>query len=120
MTTTPGIDSRKCGARIAGSNITVGSWLNSIAKQAKDTLSPAAHGSGSMGNLSMRSRGPEKGLAVLEVRGSASTTRTQPEGNWLNFADEVFSKAAVCRARPGTGTELVYDGTKTFNPAHCP
>lgn len=119
-TATPGIDRKKCGTKIAGTNITVGSWLNSIAKQAKDTLSPAAKGSGSMGNLTMQSRGPEKQLAVFEVRGSEDVTRTQPASNWVDFADEVFSKAAVCRARPGTGTDLVYDGTKTFDPARCP
>jgi hypothetical protein len=118
-TKTKGVDSRRCGATIAGTDITVASWLKSIVAQPKDELSPPSQGSTSMGQFPVASKGSEKGLVVFETRGSQARNRTQPASKWLDYADEVFRQAAVCRARPGTGTELNYDGAKKFDPKKC-
>ena len=117
---TPGVDTSQCGKKVPDSLITVGGWLDSIVNQKKDKLSPPAHGSASMGKLSVSSKGPEKGLVVIEARGYRSRTRTQPASKWVDFAEDVFAEAAACRARPGTGTELTYGGAKPFDPRNCP
>jgi hypothetical protein len=119
-TKTPGVDSSQCGSKIAGSAITVGSWLKSIVTQTRDELSPASHGSISMGQFPVKSKGTEKGLVILETRGTVARNRTQPASKWVDYADGVFGLAAVCRARPGTGTELNYDGSKKFDTKNCP
>ncbi|MDO9236677.1 MAG: DUF4157 domain-containing protein [Aquabacterium sp.] len=119
-TKTKEVDSRRCGKKIAGTAITVGSWLESIVKQKKDVLSPASHGSESMGQFPVPSKGSEKGLAIFEVRDTVARNRQQPASKWVDYADGVFSQAAACRARAGTGTGLNYDGTKKFDPKNCP
>jgi Domain of unknown function (DUF4157) len=119
-TKTPGIDSSECGKSVPDSVITVGGWLNSIVNQTKDKLSPPSHGSVSMGKFPVASKGTEKGLVVVETRGYRTRTRSQPASKWVDFAEDIFSEAAVCRARPGTGTELIYDGKKSFDPKKCP
>jgi hypothetical protein len=119
-TKTPGVDSSQCGKKFPESAITVGGWLDSIVNQKKDALSPPAHGSVSMGKFPVQSKGPEKGLVVVEARGYRTRTRTQPASKWVEFAENIFSEAAACRARPGTGTELIYGGTKPFDPKNCP
>jgi Domain of unknown function (DUF4157) len=119
-TKTPGIDSSECGKSVPDSVITVGGWLNSIVTQTKDALSPPFRGSVSMGKFPVASKGTEKGLVVVEARGYRTRNRLQPASKWLDFAEDVFSEAAVCRARPGTGTELTYGGKKPFDPKKCP
>jgi hypothetical protein len=119
---TPGVDSRACGKKVPGTDITIGGWLKSILTGKQDLLSPAAHGSGSMGQLPVSKKPAEKGLAVIEVRGSTQTglrARSQPASKWVDHIDAVFSQAAACRARTGS-TKLDYDGTKPFNKASCP
>ena len=73
-----------------------------------------------MGQFPVSTKGTEKDLVVLEVRGTTARNRTQPASKWVDYADEVFSQAAACRPRSGTGTELDYDGTKKFDPKNCP
>lgn len=118
-TKTAGVDSKRCNAKIAGTDITVGGWLKSIVLGKQDLLSPAAHGSSSMGQLLVSKQPAEKGLAVFEVRGTEARTRTQPASKWVDYIDEVFSQAAACRARAGK-TNLNYDGSKPFAPTNCP
>jgi hypothetical protein len=87
----------------------------------KDALSPPHRGSSSMGKGTVRTRGEEKGLAVFEARGYKSPRiRRQPASGWIDFAEDIFRQAAVCRPRPGSGTELIYDGSRPFDPAACP
>jgi Domain of unknown function (DUF4157) len=119
-TKTPGIDSSECGKKFPDSVITVGGWLNSIVNQTKDELSPPFRGSVSMGKFPVASKGTEKGLVVVETRGYKARNRSQPANKWLDFAEDIFSEAAVCRARPGSGTELIYNGKKPFDPKKCP
>jgi hypothetical protein len=119
-TKTPGVDSSQRGKKVPDSVITVGGWLDSIVKQKTDALSPPSHGSISMGRFPVASKGPEKGLVVVETRGYRTRNRSQPASKWVGFADDIFSEAAACRARPGTGTELKYDGKKPFDLKKCP
>jgi hypothetical protein len=114
---TPGIDSRKCGMKIAESDITIGAWLRSIVSGKKDALSPPHHGSESMGKHDVRTKGEERGLALFEVRGFLQD-RTKPANQWVNFAEALFAKAAACRPRTITG--LNYDGNKPFDTKKCP
>jgi len=117
---TPGIDISPCNKSFPATNVTVGSWLNSIAGK-KDALSPPAQGSVSMGKLAVHTKDDEKGLAIIEERGYKSPRQpSQPADKWVEFVDNVFSQAAACRPRAGTGTELVYDGDKKFDPKKCP
>lgn len=116
---TPGVNSKQCGSKVAGTDITVGGWLTSIVQGKQDLLSPAAHGSASMGQLPVSKKPAEKNLVVLEVRGTVARTRTQPKSKWLDYVDEVFSQAAACRAR-ADATNLNYDGNNPFNPNNCP
>lgn len=120
-TKTPGVDSSMCGTKMPGTAITVGSWLNSIVSEGKDQLSPPPHGSISMGQFKVHDKGPEKGLAIFEVRGTEPPhNRQQPASGWVSYADEIFRFAAVCRPRPGTGTDLIYDGPNKLDPKNCP
>lgn len=117
---TPGIDTTKCKLSFPDSDITVGKWLTSIVSRKKDLLSHPASGSESMGKLQVARKGEEKGLAIIETRGYQSRpTRSQPVTKWLDFAEDVFQQAAMCRPRPGTGTELIYDGGKAFDAKKC-
>src|SRR5262249_55084179 len=118
----PGIDTSKCGNKVPASLITVDAWLNSIVEAKKDILSPPpGRGSITMGKLSVPTKGEEKGLVIFEVRGyNPPRNRTQPVSGWVAFAEGVFAEAAACRTRPGTGTELIYDGKKPFDPKKCP
>jgi hypothetical protein len=118
-TKTPGVNSRQCNAKIAGTDITVGGWLKSIVRGNKDLLSHAAHGSESMGQLSVSKKPEEKDLAVLEVRGTVARTRSQPVDKWVDYIDEVFSQAAACRPRADK-TKLDSTGSKPFDPKNCP
>lgn len=119
--TTTGINVSKCGVKVAGTNITVGGWLDSIVTQPKDLLSPPAGGSAAMGGEgNVKTKGESKDLVRFETRGTVARSRTQPVDKWVDYAEEVFLEAATCRPRPGTGTGLNYDGGKTFDPAKCP
>jgi hypothetical protein len=120
-TKTPGIDASKCGTKARDTEITIAEWLNSIIKQKRDVLSPPPRGgSESMGKFDVRSTGGEKGLVVFETRGETHRNRNQPADKWVDYAEDVFREAAACRARPGSGTEVIYDGTKPFDPKKCP
>jgi hypothetical protein len=118
-TKTPGVDSSICGNKFPDSVITVGGWLESIVKQKKDQLSPVAHGSASMGKKPVESTGTEKGLVAIETRGYRTRNRLRPASQWVDFAEDIFSMAAVCRRRPGAATDLIYDGRKPV-PKNCP
>ena len=64
-----------------------------------------------MGKGEVRTKGEEKGLAVFETRGyTPPRNRSQPASGWIDFAEDIFRQAAACRPRPGSGTELIYDG----------
>jgi len=119
---TQGIDTSKCGNKVPASLITIEGWLNSIINKPNDALSPPpGGGSETMGKLPVSTKGEEKGLVIFEVREyQAPRNRQQPVNKWVDFAEDVFQEAAVCRARPGTGTELLYDGTKKFDSKNCP
>jgi hypothetical protein len=118
-TKTPGVDSSNCGRKFPDSVITVGGWLESIIKQKKDQLSPVAHGSASMGKMPVESKGTEKGLVKIETRGYRTRNRVRPASQWVEFAEDIFSMAAVCRRRPGAATDLIYDARKPV-PKNCP
>jgi Domain of unknown function (DUF4157) len=108
-TKTKGLDVSKCGAKVPESQITIAGWLDSVLKKEKDLLSPPFQGSTSMGKFQVRTKGEEKGLVIFETR-STRRERVQPLNQWLSYAEEVFLKASISRDRPGTGTELIYDG----------
>jgi len=118
---TAGIKTSLCGKKIANSDITIGVWLNSIIGKKKDALSPPPGGSAAMGGEgAVKTRGKNVGLALFETRGTEARNRSQPVDKWVDYVEEVFLEAAVCRPRPGSKTELKYDGSKTFDPANCP
>jgi hypothetical protein len=118
---TPGVDKKKCGKSVPDAKITVGAWLKSIGNATKDALSPPHRGSSSMGKGVVQTKGEEKGLAVFETRRyTPPRNRTQPASGWIDFAEDILRQAAACRPRPGSGTELIYDGSRPFNPAACP
>jgi hypothetical protein len=117
------IDIDQCGKSVAGTEITVGGWLESILRPPKggDLLSPPVGGSAAMGRYPVLSKKKkEKGLARFETRGTAGHSPRQPAANWVDYVEEVFLQAATCRSRAGTGTELIYDGSKTFDSTKCP
>lgn len=114
----PGIDARKCGDSVPASNIKIGQWLLSITKKEIDLLSPP-HEGGSMGKLEVHAAGEERNLAIYETRGYRGRERSQPLNKWVEFAEGIFQHAAVCRKRPGTGTELDYDGSNIFTFGQC-
>ena len=114
------INASKCGMSVPKSNITVGQWLSSIISQQQDLLSPPHEGGGSMGKLDVsKNKSDEKNLAIFETRGYRGRDRTRPVNEWVDFAEEIFQHAAVCRKRPGSGTELEYDGTNIFTYGQC-
>ncbi len=108
-----GVDASKCGSKVKDTEITIGGWLASIVKAKADAISPPPRGgSGSMGQFDVQAAGPEKGLVVFETRAESGRNRNQPADKWVEFAEDIFRQAAVCRERAGTGTELIYDGSK--------
>jgi hypothetical protein len=113
------LDERHCGKSVPESNITVSGWLASIInpRKAPDLLSPPHRGSESLGKFGVRTSGPEKGLVIFEAR-VPRRSRDKTMNEWVDYAEEVFQQAALCRPRPGTGTDLEYDGDK-FNFGVC-
>jgi hypothetical protein len=113
------LDERHCGKSVPESNITVGGWLSSIINPRKDRdlLSPPHRGSESLGKFDVKTSGPEKGLVIFEAR-VPRRSRDKTMNEWVEYAEEVFQQAALCRPRPGTGTDLEYDGDK-FNFGVC-
>ncbi|HSA87018.1 MAG TPA: DUF4157 domain-containing protein [Nitrospira sp.] len=113
------LDERHCGKFVPESNVTVGGWLASIinSRKAPDLLSPPHRGSESLGKFDVKTSGPEKGLVIFEAR-VPRRSRDKTMNEWVEYAEEVFQQAALCRPRPGTGTDLEYDGDK-FNFGVC-
>lgn len=113
------LDERHCGKSVPESNVTVGGWLASIInpRKAPDLLSPPHRGSESLGKFDVKTSGPEKGLVIFEAR-VPRRSRDKTMNEWVEYAEEVFQQAALCRPRPGTGTDLEYDGDK-FNFGVC-
>jgi hypothetical protein len=115
-----GIDKTKCYNKVPGSAITIDAWLKSIVSAERDALSPPHRGSESMGKLKVATKDVEKGLAIFETRHYENRKQDQPASQWVDFAEDLFAQAAMCRPRPGTGTDLIYDGKKQFDPKKCP
>jgi Domain of unknown function (DUF4157) len=56
---------------------------------------------------------PDTGLLKFEARNSQQGV-FKDAVDWKDHAETIFLRASICRPRHGTGTNLHYDGSKTF------